>query len=71
MAGEPALKPGREACTHLLGIGFLHQAGPKFLVASSRMHKEEAVVHDRQAVIDHYFHPLATLPELEERQVYV
>lgn len=71
MPAEPAQKPGREAHSYLLGIGFLHQAGPKFLVAPARTHKEEVLVYDRQSVINHYFHPLATLPELEERGGYV
>lgn len=65
---EPAQKLDREACPHLLGIGFLHQAGPKFLVASARMHKEEVLAYDRQSVINHYFHPVATLPELEKKK---
>jgi hypothetical protein len=35
------------------------------------MHKKEVIAYDGQLVIYHYFHPLATLPELEERRGYV
>lgn len=69
--GRASIELGRETFPHLLGIGFLHQAGPKFLVVSAGMHKEEVLAYNRQAVIDDDFHPLATLPELEERQGYV
>lgn len=51
----------------LLGISFLQQAGPKLLVVVARMHKEIFPVEDRQAIINHHFNPLATLPKLEER----
>lgn len=57
------------ASPSLLGIGFLQQARPKLLVVE-RMHKEVLSVQDRQAIINHHFCPLATLPELEERWTY-
>lgn len=37
------------------------------MVVAERMHKEVLLVYGRQAIINHHFHPLATLPELEER----
>lgn len=54
----------------LLGVGFLQQAGPKLLVVAAGMHKEVLAVQDRQAIVHHHFHPLATLPELEESSIY-
>lgn len=37
------------------------------MVVVERAHKEALVGLDRQAIINHHFYPLATLPELEER----
>lgn len=53
---------------YLLGIGFLQQAGPELLVALARFHKDADIVYNRQAVIHHHFHPVATLPELESER---
>lgn len=60
---------GRGAGPHLLGISFLQQAGPEFLVAFARTHKDAVSAYGRQAVVNYHFHPLAVLPELEERHV--
>lgn len=68
-AGRTSIELERETFPHVLGIGFLHQAGPKFLVVSAGMHKEEVLAYNRQAVIDDYLHPLATLPELEDKDM--
>lgn len=59
--------PGRGVDPSLLGIGFLQQAGPKLLVVAERVHKKVPVGPDGQAIVNHHFYPLATLPELKER----
>lgn len=47
-----------------LCVGLLHQRAPE-LVAVVRVAVNQLVVHSRQAVINHYVHPVAKAPEAE------
>ena len=51
----------------LLGVGLFQQRAPE-LGALHRVDEQQLPVLHRQPIIDHHLHPLAELPELQDRQ---